>query len=300
MPITPHFRVSQDDDFVCVVVNVPYVRVSGMEFAVTDDRHFSFYCKPYLLKLTLPGGVVDDDRASATYDPDTKNGTLTIKLPKATPGERFEGLDLLTSLMQPRGASAGVSRGEGGAERVARVSDRPLVEVLQEQPGQATQGGDGDGVGDAGGGGGEGEGEGDGDGDDGNGDGDDVPDMGECVDAAVPDDDGSAVEPTHLLPTRPHYGFARSKVGFFLPLGEYRAIVESPDPDSVAEELRAQLRCGVEDALFDSKRYLADFVDGDQARLPARCCALLCSALLCSALLCSALLCSALLCSALL
>jgi protein SHQ1 len=101
MPSAPRFHVTQDAAFVYVHVHVPYVRVSEMEFHV-DGCHFSFYCKPYLLKLQFPHEVVDDELAKAVYDPNTDNGTIVVHLPKQEPGLEFPDLDLLTKLMQPK------------------------------------------------------------------------------------------------------------------------------------------------------------------------------------------------------
>ncbi|GLD93788.1 hypothetical protein PINS_up002393 [Pythium insidiosum] len=68
MPSIPRFSVTQDAAFLFVHVHVPFVRVSDMEFHV-DGAHFTFFCKPYLLKLQFPHAVVDDERAKAVYDP---------------------------------------------------------------------------------------------------------------------------------------------------------------------------------------------------------------------------------------
>jgi protein SHQ1 len=71
MPVTPRFRISQESDVVVVQVHVPHVRVSNLE-VVVDGAHFSLYCKPYLLRLELPGPCRDDDMApaKAIYDAD--------------------------------------------------------------------------------------------------------------------------------------------------------------------------------------------------------------------------------------
>lgn len=68
MPTIPRFHVTQDAAWVFVHVHVPYVRVGEMEFDV-DGTRFSFYCKPFLLKLQFPHEVVDDELAKAVYDP---------------------------------------------------------------------------------------------------------------------------------------------------------------------------------------------------------------------------------------
>jgi protein SHQ1 len=101
MPTTPEFSLTQDATFVFVNIHVPYVRVSDMEMFIAG-KEFSFWCKPYLLKLFLPHEVIDDDRAKATYKPDEANGTIVAQLPKAELGLEFEDLDMITKLMQPK------------------------------------------------------------------------------------------------------------------------------------------------------------------------------------------------------
>jgi protein SHQ1 len=68
MPVTPTFSIYQERDFLVVVIGVPFVRVSDLEYII-DGASFSFWCKPYLLKLVLPGRLAEDERVSATYDP---------------------------------------------------------------------------------------------------------------------------------------------------------------------------------------------------------------------------------------
>ncbi len=101
MPSVPRFSLSQDEVFVYIDINVPYVRVSEMEFVV-DGLDFTFYCKPYLLKLHFPHEVIDDDRAKGVYDVEKNHGTITVHLPKKEKGQVFEDLDMITKLMQPR------------------------------------------------------------------------------------------------------------------------------------------------------------------------------------------------------
>ncbi|KAA0157460.1 hypothetical protein FNF29_00036 [Cafeteria roenbergensis] len=98
MPVTPRFRITQDDDFLYIAVRVPFVRVSDMEFLL-DGKNFSFHCKPYLLQLVLPEEVVEDDRCKGVYDAEADNGTITVHAPKATPGQHFEGLDMISRLV---------------------------------------------------------------------------------------------------------------------------------------------------------------------------------------------------------
>ncbi|NWS69011.1 SHQ1 protein, partial [Crotophaga sulcirostris] len=95
--ITPAFELTQDPDFLTIIIRVPFARAS--EFDVYfEGEDFKFYAKP----LTLPGRIVEDGREKASYNTDKGIRTFTIQLPKETPGQYFEGLDMLTSLLAPK------------------------------------------------------------------------------------------------------------------------------------------------------------------------------------------------------
>ncbi|XP_059246144.1 protein SHQ1 homolog [Mustela nigripes] len=97
--LTPAFDLSQDPDFLTIAIRVPYARVS--EFDVYfEGVDFKFYANPYFLRLTLPGRVVENGIEQGSYD--TDKGIFTIRLPKETPGQHFEGLNMLTALLAPR------------------------------------------------------------------------------------------------------------------------------------------------------------------------------------------------------
>ncbi|KAM9073900.1 protein SHQ1 homolog isoform 2-T2 [Megaptera novaeangliae] len=97
--LTPAFDLSQDPDFLTVAIRVPYARVS--EFDVyCEGVDFKFYAKPYFLRLTLPGRIVENGSEQGSYAAD--KGIFTIRLPKETPGQHFEGLNMLTALLAPR------------------------------------------------------------------------------------------------------------------------------------------------------------------------------------------------------
>ncbi|NXJ62161.1 SHQ1 protein, partial [Rostratula benghalensis] len=115
--ITPAFELVQDPDFLTIIIQVPYARAS--EFDVFfEGEDFKFYSKPYFLRqhsmrhlilyrLTLPGRVVEDGREKASYNTDKGIRTFTIRLPKEVPGQYFEGLDMLTSLLAPKKSRSG-------------------------------------------------------------------------------------------------------------------------------------------------------------------------------------------------
>ncbi|XP_006506731.1 protein SHQ1 homolog isoform X1 [Mus musculus] len=97
--LTPAFELTQDCDFLTVAIRVPHARAS--EFDVYfEGVDFKFYAKPYFLRLTLPGRIVENGSEQGTYDAD--KGIFTIRLPKETPGQHFEGLNMLTALLAPR------------------------------------------------------------------------------------------------------------------------------------------------------------------------------------------------------
>ena len=50
--LTPSFALSQDAEFVRVVVRVPHVKTEDMEFYIVGNE-FKFYCRPYYLRLTF-------------------------------------------------------------------------------------------------------------------------------------------------------------------------------------------------------------------------------------------------------
>nr|XP_006113894.1 protein SHQ1 homolog [Pelodiscus sinensis] len=109
--ITPAFELSQDPDFLTITISVPYARVSEFDIYF-EGKDFKFYAKPYFLRLTLPGRIVEDGREKASYNVD--KGVFTVQLPKETPGQYFDGLDMLTALL---------------AQKKAR-SVKPLVEEI--------------------------------------------------------------------------------------------------------------------------------------------------------------------------
>ncbi|KAK2857751.1 hypothetical protein Q7C36_005670 [Tachysurus vachellii] len=98
--ITPAFELSQDSDFLTLVIRVPYTRTSEFDIYV-DGEDFKFYAKPYFLRLTLPGRIVQDGREKASFD--IEKGLFTMCIPKETAGQHFEGLQMLTSLLAPKG-----------------------------------------------------------------------------------------------------------------------------------------------------------------------------------------------------
>jgi protein SHQ1 len=145
MLLTPKFSIQQTDTEVFVTIMVPHIRVGSAEILV-DDSEFSFYCKPYLLKLTFPKSLRDDEESySATYDPNQENGTLVVKLLKRNPGEVFPDLDLLSKLMQVRKVETlGNSMNDYGeievihSENFVDTVDEPIEEPVENSSANST------------------------------------------------------------------------------------------------------------------------------------------------------------------
>ncbi|XP_043932336.1 protein SHQ1 homolog [Protopterus annectens] len=67
--ITPAFELSQDSNFLTITIKVPYARVCEVDLYI-DGEDFKFFAKPYFLRLTLPGRIVEDGREKASYNAD--------------------------------------------------------------------------------------------------------------------------------------------------------------------------------------------------------------------------------------
>ncbi|XP_065811042.1 protein SHQ1 homolog [Labrus bergylta] len=117
--ITPAFDLSQDPEYLILNIRVPYTRTSEFDLYI-DGTDLKFYAKPYFLRLSLPGKIVEDGRERAKFDID--KGLFIVWVPKETPGEHFEGLQMLTSLLAPKGSR----------------SAKPLIEVLSTESSKST------------------------------------------------------------------------------------------------------------------------------------------------------------------
>lgn len=97
--LTPRFKLLQDENHVFITVHAPYTNIGETEIDV-DGQNFLFVSTPYFLRLRLPGRIVENDRSKGSYTCDSGDFTLTFD--KETPGEHFENLDMITSLLSPR------------------------------------------------------------------------------------------------------------------------------------------------------------------------------------------------------
>ena len=271
MPLTPLFTLSQDADFLFARLRVPYVRAGGTEVDI-DGCTLTVYCKPYLLRLTLPGPLVDDERARAVYDPNDGGGTLTIHAPKAVPGEECSDLDMPARLLAPTmllgggGDSGGsgapsdelaalfnksltleegaVGSGVGGGGGGAAAPPPPPRAAPRIQVLDSTSTGDAE-AGSGGGGGGGG------------------PGAPTLLDAPC----ACAASSVHVLPGGCGYGFNRGVRGMFAGglRGELAVgLLRLSDPEGASFVARAAARAAAEEADWDPQRYLGDLFGGEE------------------------------------
>lgn len=114
--LTPYFTVKQDDEYVYISIKVSHVRfsASALEMVVNSDL-FIFSLSPYYLRLRFPHSLLDDERASATFN--SKESCVDIKLPKENHGQDFPDLDLAARLLARK-------------DEPKETPSRPLIEDL--------------------------------------------------------------------------------------------------------------------------------------------------------------------------
>ena len=81
--LTPLFEVSQDDTHIILIIRVPYMKASTMDYYITGAE-FKFYAKPYYLRLTFAHPLAEDGSEKAVYDID--KGELKVWLRKLVAG----------------------------------------------------------------------------------------------------------------------------------------------------------------------------------------------------------------------
>ncbi|NXK47387.1 SHQ1 protein, partial [Chauna torquata] len=224
--ITPAFELSQDPDFLTIIIKVPYARASEFDLYF-EGEDFKFYAKPYFLRqvveafkklcisffahrLTLPGRIVEDGREKASYNTDEGIRTFTIRLPKKSPGQHFEGLDMLTSLLAPKKSRSAKHLVEEIAA-TAELSEEEEEEFdweIEQTPYKET------------------------------------------------------AEST--LPLQYRYGFGNLRSGVFQRLqDEFSDVIDIKDPDQTPVDERRRKRLAAEAAKFDPDHYLADFFEDE-------------------------------------
>ncbi|KAJ3044288.1 Hsp90 cochaperone shq1 [Rhizophlyctis rosea] len=233
--LTPAFTVSQDEDFVTVMLRCPYVRAQEVEFYI-EGTEFKFYVRPYFLRLNLPAPLIEDGRESASYDID--KGEITVKLPKETKGQHFADLDLLTKLMESKGQAASVG---GTAAATGPATDgtptiKPLIEVIGGSADAAMES-------------------------------ESAP--GESVDSDDEDEEFDwefpQEAPKLALSTGAQYGFNNAYSGHGSHLSQIaRDIVEIDDLDTSTPSSRREERLTKEELKFDDDHYVADFINDEE------------------------------------
>lgn len=96
--LTPSFKITQDDEFIFISVEVSHIRFSAKAIEmVANSDVFVFSLPPYYLRLRLPYNLVDDERSHASFD--SQNSCVNIRIPKETFGQHFPDLDLTSKLL---------------------------------------------------------------------------------------------------------------------------------------------------------------------------------------------------------
>ncbi|KAI8822541.1 SHQ1 protein-domain-containing protein [Fimicolochytrium jonesii] len=235
--LTPAFTISQDDEFVTVVLKCPYVKAQDVEFYISDTE-FKFYISPYFLRLNLPASVVENGRETAAYDVD--KGEVTVKIPKATPGEHFPDLDLLTKLLAPKGPlPPGLGEGtgiSGGQAASVSTNDAPrsLIQVVGDIPASDQ---DGDAMDE--------------------GDEEDGQNYHWDLPQTLP------IEPELRITNR--YGFNNAYSGIGDHIREIaQEIIQISNVDESTAQSRREERIAQEDLKFDEEHYIADYLNKDE------------------------------------
>ncbi len=218
------------------------------ESALSTD--VSFYCRPYLLQISLPGALCTDDdedgpqmieggtgsRSRAIYDTDLDFGTLFVTLRKCNKGEWLPDLELISNLLQPvhhhlpqRSGGAGIEVISSSTATDADASSTK-VEVVESSRSAESAG---------------------------------------CKMADVEEELAQGFERVvgfgNSHKPVPVYGFNGRHSCVFRDLrDELSDIVELPLPDETPVELRTALREEQEARDFDPERYIGDLLYGDE------------------------------------
>ncbi|EDQ86608.1 uncharacterized protein MONBRDRAFT_38299 [Monosiga brevicollis MX1] len=232
--LTPEFELQQDDGHVLLTIRAPYVKANDVDWLI-DGNVFRFHIKPYFLRLCFQQSLANSGLEQVAYDINT--GHFTFKLPKETPGEHFEGLDLHNLLLRSTQASA----------QAAATATRPSIEVLSSTPAAADLEAAGAEPGAAPEEGGE---------DDG-------------FDWEVEQELASTLGNIHVG-HRDGYGFdaKHTDVVGRLQANGFPELTRLADPENVDNDQRAQLRVDAEEADFDEDYYWAECEDFYQLIVP--------------------------------
>jgi protein SHQ1 len=196
---------------------------------------FTFYCRPFLLKLRFPHPFVDDDRCKAVFDPlSPEGGSVLVCLPKAQSGLHFPDLDLISRLLSDRRSNDLLEMARADDGGAVAVSGMPKIQVLASEDTAVPDDTEAEGC-----------------------DGDDSILMPDRVTAVAPEGEDEL-----LSITAPRYGFDNRYSRVFLSTGNtFSEAVEVQQPDSMPRASRRSQRVAHEETtLFDGPRYLGDTI----------------------------------------
>lgn len=221
---TPLFTLRQDEEFVYIDIRVPHIRVAASDFFI-EGSLFSFYCKPYYLKLTLPGEVLDNEKTRAVYDINENNGTIHVHLPKKQSGENFKDLHMLTKLLTQAPNPIDI-KSLGG-----KSSARPNIEIISSTPAEEGQ----------------------------------AEAAGHVPEPEIAEDKKVSAPTAEALFGKISYGFNDRYSGFFAGLREDLSdLVQVSSPDSTTAKDRTGARVEQEEGDFDLERYAGDYAYGKE------------------------------------
>ncbi|CAH0553927.1 unnamed protein product [Brassicogethes aeneus] len=126
--ITPRFRLEQSENTCTIKIRAPYTHLRDLD-ATVEENAFLFVCRPYYLRLTLPGDLIENENAHSSFDSDT--GEFTFTYEKAKPGEEFKNLDFITTLLTPK---IEVTEAEGSRKiEILTAEDQPEFVNLESK-----------------------------------------------------------------------------------------------------------------------------------------------------------------------
>lgn len=80
--IIPKFFLNQDNDYLIIVIRIPYVKISNSQFHI-EKFSFKFFLSPYYLNLTFKQPLQEsEDPEFSSYDYNTCNYSKSSNKPK--------------------------------------------------------------------------------------------------------------------------------------------------------------------------------------------------------------------------
>ena len=73
--LIPKFSITQNDEFIIILIKLPYVKIGNVEFYV-DRNNFKLFLHPYLLDINFPENLLpmeEEGIHSGSYDYNTCN-----------------------------------------------------------------------------------------------------------------------------------------------------------------------------------------------------------------------------------